>query len=107
MSGYVEHGERFVALLAEANNVTVVGFTNERLTERLEEALQRKRAALARPDALWSSLRIVNVSTGLLDFLNDERWEYPDRKEAVRLRRLAAVYGRRERSRAVRSGHGR
>jgi len=95
VSGYVEHGERFVALLAEANNVTVVGFTNERLTERLEEALQRKRAALARPDAFWSSLRIVYVSTGLLDFLNDERWEYPDRKEAVRLRRLAAVYGRR------------
>ena len=25
VSGYVEHGERFVALLAEANNVTVVG----------------------------------------------------------------------------------
>ena len=94
LSGYVEHGERFVALLAEAMNVTVVGFTNEQLTDRLEQALARKRR-LSRPDAFWNSLRIVYVGTGLLDFLNDERSEYPDRQEAVRLRRLAAISGQR------------
>ena len=94
-AGYVEHGERFVALLAEAVNVTIVGFTNEQLAGLLGEAVQRKRAALSKPDAFWSSLRIVYLSADLLDFLNDERSEYPDRREAVRLRRLAAAYGHR------------
>jgi hypothetical protein len=94
-SGYVEHGERFVTLLSEAANVTIVGFTNEQLAERLEEALQRRRSAHSRFDVFWSSLRIVYLSPLLLDFLNDERSEYPDRHEAVNLRRRAAGYGRR------------
>lgn len=95
LTGYVEHGERFITLLAEATNVTIVGFTNEQLAEMLEVALQRKRHALARPDAFWGSLRIVYLSDRLLDFINDERSEYPDRRESLRQRRLAAVYGRR------------
>ncbi len=92
-TAYVDDGERFVELLAEAINVTIVGYTNQRLAGRLEEALRRKREALGRPDAFWSSLRIVYLSMGLLDFLNDERSEFPDPKEAARLRRLAATYG--------------
>ena len=61
----------------------------------LEDALARKRAALNDPDAFWRSLRIVFFSDQLLDSITDERPEYPDRREAFRQRRLAAVYGRR------------
>jgi hypothetical protein len=93
-SGYVENGERFVTLLADAASVTIVGFTNEQLAERLEEALQRRRVTHSR-DVFWSSLRIVYLSPRLLDFLNDERSEYPDRQEALNLRRRAAGFGRR------------
>ena len=94
-TGHVDDGERFTQLLGEAVNATIIGFTNENLTAVLEEALARKRAALNDPDAFWRSLRIVFFSDKLLDSITDERPEYPDRREAFRQRRLAAVYGRR------------
>ena len=94
-TGHVDDGERFTQLLGEAVNATIIGFTNENLTAVLEDALARKRAALNDPDAFWRSLRIVFFSDKLLDSITDERPEYPDRREALRQRRLAAIYGRR------------
>jgi hypothetical protein len=94
-TGHVDDGERFTQLLSEAINVTIVGFTNENLTTTLANALARKRAALNDPDAFWGSLRIVFFSNKLLDSITDERPEYPDRQEAFRQRRLAAIHGRR------------
>ena len=94
-TGHVDDGERFTQLLSEAVNVTIVGFTNENLTATLATALARKRAALNDPEAFWGSLRIVFFSNKLLDSITDERPEYPDRQEAFRQRRLAAIHGRR------------
>ncbi|MHB1596786.1 MAG: hypothetical protein ACYCO9_19980 [Streptosporangiaceae bacterium] len=94
-TGHVDDGERFTQLLSEAVNVTIVGFTNENLTATLASALARKRAALNDPEAFWGSLRIVFFSNKLLDSITDERPEYPDRQEAFRQRRLAAIHGRR------------
>jgi TIR domain len=94
VSGYVNDSARFVRLLAEAVNVTIVGLTNEALAVTLADALNRKRA---RSDdrAFWRSLRVVFVGDKLLEAISDERARYPDRKEAVRQRRLAATWGRR------------
>jgi hypothetical protein len=94
-TGYVVNGEHFTRLLAEAANATIVGFTNEKLASMLRTALDRKRAALQRPDACWDSLRIVFLSDKLLDLVNDERREYPSQEEALRRRREAAMHGRR------------
>ena len=94
VSGYVNDGARFVRLLAEAVNVTIVGLTNETLAVTLQDALNRKRA---RSDdrAFWRSLRVVFLGDKLLEAINDERVEYPDRNDALRSRRLAAVWGKR------------
>jgi hypothetical protein len=94
-TGYVVNGEHFTRLLAEAANATIVGFTNEKLASMLRTALDRKRAALQKPDACWDSLRIVFLSDKLLDLVNDERREYPSQEEALRRRREAAMHGRR------------
>jgi hypothetical protein len=97
-TGYVDNGDHFIQLLSEALNVTIVGFTNEKLALMLRAALDRKRAALQKPDACWDSIRIVFLSDRLLDLVNDERndrREYPDPEEARKQRRRAAVYGRR------------
>jgi len=94
-AGYVGNRERFVELLAAAANVTIVGVTNEHLAVRLEAALARKRAAAHRPDAFWNSLRVVFLREDLLDHINDERPETPDRTEALRQRRFGGHHGRR------------
>lgn len=94
-AGYIRDRGRFVQLLAEAANVTIIGVTNEHLVERLESALALKRAAASQPDANWTSLHIVFLSEKLLEYINDERLETPDRMEALRQRRLGASYGRR------------
>lgn len=97
-TGYVDDGEHFIRLLAESSNVTIVGFTNEKLALMLRAALDRKRAASPKPDICWDSLRIVFLSDKLLDLVNDERVdrrEYPDPEEARKQRRRAAVHGRR------------
>jgi hypothetical protein len=94
-TGYVVDDEHFIRTLAEAVNATFVGFTDEKLASMLRAALDRKRAALQKPDACWNSLRIVFLSNKLLDLLDDERREYPSREEALRKRREDAMYGRR------------
>lgn len=92
-TGYIDDGEHFITLLSEADNVTVVGVTNERLVPMLRTALARKRAAMLRPDGCWSSIRVVFLGEDLLDWVNDER-VYPDPAEARLLRRRQAIYGR-------------
>ena len=94
-TGYVDQGQHFVDLLAEASSATIVGVTNESLASLLRIALDRKRNASQRPDAGWDSLRIVFLSDKLLDLVNDERREYPDPAEVLKQRRRAAVRGRR------------
>jgi hypothetical protein len=93
-TGYIDNGEHFISLLSQAENVTIVGFTNESLASMLRIALDRKRAAMLRPDSCWSSIRIVFPSDDLLDWISDERG-YPDPVEARLQRRRLAVYGRR------------
>src|ERR1022692_293545 len=95
-SGYVgERANRFVQLLADAKNVTIIGFTHEQLATALARALELKRARERRSDAFWSSLRIVFLSDALLGYVNDERLVSPNRREAVRERRQAMTRGRR------------
>lgn len=93
-TGYIDNGDHFVTLLSQAENITIVGYTNESLASMLRLALARKRAAMLRPDGCWSSVRVVFISEDLLDHVNDERG-YPDPGEARLLRRRLAVYGRR------------
>ena len=93
-TGYIDNGEHFITLLSQAENITIVGFTNENLAEMLRSALARKRAAMLRPDGCWSSVRVVFLGDELLDLVSDERG-YPDPVEARRLRRQLAVFGRR------------
>jgi len=94
VSDYVGNSARFVRLLAEAVNVTIVGLTNETLAVTLQDALNRKRA-YSDDRAFWRSLRVVFLGDRLLEGINDERALYPDRSEALRQRRLAAVWGKR------------
>jgi hypothetical protein len=93
-TGYIDNGDHFVTLLSQAENVTIVGYTNESLASMLRLALARKRAAILRPDSCWLSIRVVFLTDDLLDRVNDER-VYPDPNEARGLRRRHAVYGRR------------
>lgn len=93
-AGYIDNGDHFITLLSQAENVTIVGYTNESLASMLRLALARKRAAMLRPDSCWSSIRVVFLTDDLLDRVNDERG-FPDPDEARLLRRRLAVYGRR------------
>ena len=93
-TGYIDNGEHFITLLSQAENITIVGFTNESLALMLRTALARKRAAMLRPDSCWSSVRVVFLGDDLLDRISDERG-YPDPVEARLLRRRLAVFGRR------------
>jgi hypothetical protein len=94
-TGYIDNGQHFVTLLAQATNVTIVGFTNETLAKMLKTALEGKRAAMLRPDVCWNSIRIVFLSDELLDAVNDERREHLDPHQALQRRRQAKVHGRR------------
>ena len=94
-AGYVGDGGRFVRLLAEAANITIVGMTNENLATMLESALDKKRKMLRRPSVFWQSLRIVFLRDELLSYVNYERPEYPDQEEAQKQRAQGAAYGRR------------
>lgn len=93
-TGYIDNGDHFVTLLSQAENVTIVGYTNESLASLLRAALVRKRAAVLRQYSCWSSVRVVFLDDDLLDRVNDERG-YPDPDEARLLRRRLSVYGRR------------
>jgi hypothetical protein len=93
-TGYIDNGEYFITLLSQAENITIIGFTNESLASMLRIALARKRAAMLRPDGCWSSVRVVFLNDDLLDWVSDQRG-YPDPVEARLLRRRLAVFGRR------------
>jgi hypothetical protein len=93
-TGYVDNGEQFISLLSQAENITIIGFTNESLASMLRTALARKRAAVLQQDSCWSSVRIVFLGDDLLDGVSDERG-YPDPVEAQLERRKLAVFGRR------------
>ena len=93
-TGYLDNGEHFIHLLSQAENITIIGFTNESLALMLRIALDRKRTAMFRPDGCWSSVRVVFLGDELLDRVSDERG-YPDPIEARLLRRRLAVFGRR------------
>ena len=93
-TGYIDNGEHFINLLSQAENITIIGFTNEFLASMLRNALARKRAAMLRPDGCWSSVRVVFLGDDLLDRVSDQRG-YPDPVEARLLRRRLAVFGRR------------
>lgn len=94
-TGYVKEGRHFVRLLAKAVNATVVGMTNEGLATMLQQALDIKRERSNDPDVFWGSLRIVFLSDKLLNWLNDEKSEYPDPRFELAQRELASGYGRR------------
>jgi hypothetical protein len=93
-TGYIDNGEHFIALLSQAENITIIGFTNESLASMLRIALARKRAAMLQPDDCWSAVRVVFLADDLLDRVSDQRG-YPDPVEARLLRRRLAVFGRR------------
>jgi hypothetical protein len=93
-TGYIDNGDHFITLLSQAENITIVGHTNESLASMLRLALARKRAAMLRPDGCWSSIRVVFLTDDLLDRVNDERG-FPDLAEARMLRRRLSVYGHR------------
>ncbi len=93
-TGYIDDGEHFISLLSQAENITIIGFTNESLAPMLRIALARKRAAMLRRDGCWSSVRVVFLGDDLLDRVSDQRG-YPDPVEARLLRRRLAVFGRR------------
>lgn len=94
-TGYVRDRNRFVRLLAEALNVTIVGITNETLAEMLQRALDIKQERTGDKAEFWRSLRIVFLSDDLLGSINDVLAEVPDRNDALRRRILAARFGRR------------
>jgi hypothetical protein len=94
-SGYAKGGDRFISLLAEAVNVTVVGWTNLSLADSLETALELKRARQG-SHAFWRSLRIVFLKDDLLELIRDEHdAQFPTKETALRRRRQNAGYGRR------------
>jgi hypothetical protein len=94
-TGYIDNGQHFITLLAQAASATIVGFTNENLATMLRTALERKRAAMLKPDVCWDSIRIVFLSDRLLDSINDERGEHLDPDQALQRRHRAKVHGRR------------
>jgi hypothetical protein len=86
--------DRFIELLADSAEATVVGFDNELLEPALRAALKLKRDRLNDPNAFWRSLEIVFLGEPLLDYL-DEHEVSPDRLVALRERRRAMTKTRR------------
>jgi hypothetical protein len=86
--------DRFIDLLAQATEATIVGFENELLEGALRAALEAKRDRENDRGAFWDSLEIVFLSEPLLDYL-DDRAVSPDRRVAVRERRRTMTATRR------------
>lgn len=92
---YGRDREQFIKLLSEAINVTLIGVTNDRLAESLQEALTRKRRKLG-PDAFWESIRVVFLNDSLLPLVNDDLLiQFPSRDQALRERAQKAGLGKR------------
>jgi hypothetical protein len=86
---------RFLTLLADAVNVTIIGITNENLAESLEQALIRKRERKGE-QAFWQSMRITFLAEELLPYVNDEiSVQVPDLNDALSERRSRAGFGKR------------
>jgi hypothetical protein len=95
MVGLVENSpDRFIDLLADSAEATVVGFDNELLEPALRAALDLKRERQHDPNAFWRSLEIVFLGEVLLDYLDDHEVS-PDRRVALRERRRAMTKTRR------------
>ncbi len=86
--------DRFIELLADSAQATVVGFDNELLEPALRAALSLKRERLNDPNAFWRSLEIVFLGEPLLDYLDDHEVS-PDRRVTLRERRRAMTKTRR------------
>jgi hypothetical protein len=86
--------DRFIELLADSAEATVVGFDNELLEPALRAAMNLKRVRLNDPNAFWRSLEIVFLGEPLLDYLDDHEVS-PDRRVALRERRRAMTKTRR------------
>jgi hypothetical protein len=86
--------DRFIELLADSAEATVVGFDNELLEPALRAALNLKRDRQNDPNAFWRSLEIIFLSEPLLDYLDDHEVS-PDRRVALRERRRAMTKTRR------------
>lgn len=90
----IRQDDIFIQQLSVASRVTIVGLTNVRLRDFLEEAIKRKRMVDG-PNAFWSSIRVVFSSKALLNFMHDELdTEFPKRNEATHARSQQADYGR-------------
>jgi hypothetical protein len=87
--------DRFIELLADSTEATVVGFDNELLVEALRTALELKRHRLNDPSAFWHSLEIVFLAEPLLAYMDDHAVS-PDPRVALRERRWAQTKTRRE-----------
>ncbi len=86
---------QFIRVLADAINVTIIGVTNENLSDFLNDALERKRRRLG-AGAFWESLRIVFLREDLLDLVNDQlEAQRPRSRETFRERKLRAKAGKR------------
>lgn len=86
--------DEFVLLLSEAEDVIIIGITNENLAGFLEQALARKR--VGDPLAFWRSLRVVFLSEKPLYLVNDELVAlYSDTGKAAENRARNAGFGKR------------
>lgn len=63
-------GEQFVERLADADELTIVGLTNENLVRHLERALRKRQR---QGKGFWTSLMVVFASKEFLDKLPEER----------------------------------
>lgn len=87
--------EAFVERLAGASHVTVVGITNERLVDHLEEAFRRREGDESSPP-LWTSVRIICLAEALLAAVDDSLiTEYPVAEAATEERARRAGVAKR------------
>jgi len=64
--------EELVQLMSEAEDVAIIGITNQNLASFLEQALARKRQRARDPAAFWRSMRVVFLSDKPMYLVNDE-----------------------------------
>jgi hypothetical protein len=70
--GTQKNRKNFIKRLAEADDVIIVGITNKNLAELLGNALELKRKYKKINVAFWTSIKIIYLSEGLLQYTLDE-----------------------------------
>ena len=83
---------KLLQLLTDAQSVSIVGITNERLPDLLELAIEQKHNRTGDSLAFWDHLNVVFLSDDLLVHVNDElSVEFPGKAEALieRTRRVS------------------